>query len=308
MLILCTASASAQLLEAPDLSIGKANVVGIETNDDSSFASDNFLSGILQIPSVRKAESSPSEAAPVFVRQDALTLAPSKGSVRKVESITDFSVLQEASAYKNAARIKIMVSDEQASGIQAGLAQITAAYQKPAQHSDSADCSAIGLSVEHQVKMDSTKVLSIVESEIGANPGCACEIVKTAIKTSGADEALVADIAEVAITAAPESMRMISQCAIAAMPDALAAVQAVLAKLDPNSGDTSYSSKGSKSGKEGLSGKDAKAADLSEVGPAEPPIPTPNPLDIIVQVPRIPPPPLPPVVTDPDPNYYQLKD
>lgn len=301
MLLLCAASASAQSLEAPDSSIRNSNDIGLETNDPS-FASDTFLSGNMQLPSVRKAESSPSEAAPVFVRQDAQTLAPSRGSIRKVESITDFSVLRQTSAYKNAARIKIMVSDEQASGIQAGLAQISAAYQKPAQRSDSADCTAIGLSVEHQVKIDSTKILSIVESEIGANPGCACEIVKTAIKASGADEALVADITEVAITAAPESMRMISQCAIAAMPDALAAVQAVLAKLDPNSGDSSYSSKGSKSG------KDAKAAVIDEAAAGEPPIPTPNPLDVIIRVPRIPPPPVPPVVTDPDPNNFQSEN
>ena len=308
MFLLCAASASAQFLEAPDSSNGSSNDIGLETNDPSSFAADTFLTGTIQLPTVRKAESSPSEAAPVFVRQDAQTLAPSKGSIRKVESITDFSVLQQISAYKNAARIKIMVSDEQASGIQAGLAQISAAYQKPAQHSDSADCTAIGLSVEHQVRIDSTKVLSIVESEIGANPSCACEIVKAAIKASGAEEALVADITEVAITAAPESMRMISQCAIAAMPDALAAVQAVLAKLDPNSGDTSYSSKGSKGGKEGLSGKDAKASDMNEAAPGDPPIPTPNPLDVIVRVPRIPPPPLPPVVTNPDHNHFQSKD
>ena len=308
MFLLCAASASAQFLEVPDSSIRNSNDIGLELNDPSSFASDTFLNGNIQLPSVRKAESTPSEAAPVFVTQDAQTLAPSRGSIRKVESITDFSVLQQTSAYKNAARIKIMVSDQQASGIQAGLAQISAAYQKPAQHSESADCTAISLSVEHQVKIDSTKVLSIVESEIGANPSCACEIVKTAIKASGADEALVADITEVAITAAPESMRMISQCAIAAMPDALAAVQAVLAKLDPNSGDSSYSSKGSKSGKEGFSGKDAKASVLDEAAAGEPPIPTPNPLDFIVRVPRIPPPPVPPVVTDPDPNFFQSED
>jgi predicted RecA/RadA family phage recombinase len=201
-------------------------------------------------------------------------------------------VLREASAYRQADRIRIKVSDEQASGIQSGLAELAAAYREPGRPSDSADCSSVAMSVEQRIKLDLSEVLSIVESEIAANQNCACEIVKTAIKASGADEALVGDITEVAITNAPQSMRMISQCAIAAMPEALASVQAVLAKLDPNSGNT----------KSANSGKDAKAAVASELTPPEEP---PDPLDLPPPpFPPLPPPPLPPPPLPPPPRDF----
>ena len=41
-------------------------------------------------------------------------------------------------------------------------------------------------------------------------------------------------------------MRLVSQCAVAVAPDALGAVQAVLAKLDPNLGESGTSGKGAK--------------------------------------------------------------
>ena len=173
-----------------------------------------------------------------------------------------------------------------------GLAEISAAYQQPGQKVDSAACSSVAMSVGHRVQIDPSQVLEIVESEISANSNCACEIIKAAIKGSGADPALVGDIAEVAITAAPQSMRMISQCAIAAMPEALSEVQAVLAKLDPNRGDSSYSAKDA---------KDAKAAVASVIAPPDVP---PNPLDVPPPFfPPIVPPPYfpPPGVSDPDP-------
>jgi hypothetical protein len=290
VILLSAISASAQLIEAPTaLTTGKEKALGLETDDSSSFAADKFLSGTYQLPEIRKSEADPTDSAQVFVNQDALTLGIRHGSARKVESVVDLSILKETSAYRAANLIKVKVSDEEASGIAAGLAQLSAAYQKPAQPSDSADCTSVGMSVEQRVKMDSSKVLEIVESEVAANPNCACEIVKIAIKASGADESLVGDITEVAITAAPESRRMISQCAIAAMPDALAAVQAVLAKLDPHSGDSSHSSKSSKSG------KDAKEAVAT--APPEPP----NPLDLPPPLPPLPPPPPPPVITNPNP-------
>jgi hypothetical protein len=180
-----------------------------------------------------------------------------------------------------------------ASGIQSGLAELAAAYREPGRSADSADCPSVATSVEQRIKLDPSLVLEIVDSEITANPNCACEIVKTAIKASGADVSLVGYITETAVTSAPQSMRMITQCAIAAKPEALSAVQAILAKLDPNSGDT-YSSKDAKSG------KDAKDASIYEVSAPEEP---PNLLDRLY--PNIPPffPPYfpPPVVTDPDP-------
>lgn len=135
------------------------------------------------------------------------------------------------------------------------------------------DCPTIGLSLEERIKNEPSKILELVEAEIRANQSCACEVVKSAIKASNADTALVGDIVEVAMTAAPDSMRLISQCAIAAAPDSLATVQAVLAKLDPNRGETGSSAKSAKSAK-----GDSKEA-ASETAPN--PIPDPaNPLNL----------------------------
>jgi hypothetical protein len=87
------------------------------------------------------------------------------------------------------------------------------------------------------------KVLEIVEREVASTPLCSCEIVKAAIVATEAERELVAQIVAAAIEAAPEKMRIIAQCAIAVAPDALPNVMKILAKLDPNKGDT-YSEKG----------------------------------------------------------------
>ncbi len=111
------------------------------------------------------------------------------------------------------------------------------------------DCIDLSLSVKNAVTADPSKVLELVSSEVGTAPNCACEIVKSAIENSKASTETVAAIVQAAVTAAPDQMRLVSQCAVAVAPDALAAVQAVVAKLDPNSGDTGSSSKSSKSSK-----------------------------------------------------------
>ncbi len=283
-LILLGANTSpAQTIEMPTTVTDSAKPDSLESTESSSFAANKHLSGIIQIPEVRKTEADFSEPTAVFVNQDAHTLSMSHGSKRNIENLLDLSVLKDVSAYREADHIKIKVSDVQATGIQSGLAELAAAYREPGQASDSADCPSVATSVEQRVKLDPSKVLEIVESEISANPDCACEIVKIAIQASGADVSLVGYITEVAIVSAPQSMRMISQCAIAAKPEALTAVQAILAKLDPNSGDSTYSSKSSKSG------KDAKASIV--VTPPRPP----NPLDRVVpRIPFFPPPYYPP--------------
>ena len=108
------------------------------------------------------------------------------------------------------------------------------------------DCVKLSVSVKHAVAAERTSLLEIVTSQINANPGCACEVVKAAIEGANADAATVGAIVEAAIAAAPDQMRMISQCAVAVAPDALVNVQAVLAKLDPNKGEGASA----KSGKE----------------------------------------------------------
>jgi len=135
------------------------------------------------------------------------------------------------------------------------------------------DCLKLALAVKAAAS-DSSALLSLVEREVAANPACACEVVKAAIEGSKAEAALVASIVETASTAAPEMMRLISQCAVAVAPDAIGDVQAVMAKLDPNRGETVDSG-----------AKDAKDA---ETGPAAV-SGLPNPLDFPGQAPGDPP-------------------
>ena len=125
------------------------------------------------------------------------------------------------------------------------------------------DCAKLAQSVKAAIAADPSATLQLVEKEILANPGCACEVVKAAIEGSKADAKLVASIVETASTAAPEQMRLVAQCAVAVAPDALTNVQAVLAKFDPNSGETTPAKSDS---------KDAKA-------PAAAPSVASNPLD-----------------------------
>jgi hypothetical protein len=108
------------------------------------------------------------------------------------------------------------------------------------------DCLKLSLSVKNAVATEQSKVLEIVSNEVSSAPGCACEVVKAAIEGVNAKPEVVAAIVEAASTAAPEQMRTISQCAVAVAPDALAQVQMVVAKLDPNCGESGTSAKGAK--------------------------------------------------------------
>lgn len=135
----------------------------------------------------------------------------------------------------------------------AALAMVTAAAE--------VDCQKLSLSVKNAVAADQAKVLEVVSREVAAAPGCACEVVKASIEASSAKPETVAAIVEAAVTAAPEHMRLIAQCAVAVAPDALSQVQAVVAKLDPNRGESAA-----------VSSKDAKS-------PAGEVAAMPNPLD-----------------------------
>ena len=249
----------------------------------------SFSSGTYEVPAVEKAEGVPSEDQPVFTSQDSSTLDDKAGSTRDVDSVVDLDVLRNPSPYrKMAVSARSMPSETATDGLQTDLALISAVYRESGKTDASSDCSAIALAVEQRIKLDPAKVLEIVELEVGANTGCACEIVKTAIKTSEADASQVVAIVEAAIHAAPESMRIVSQCAIAAMPESIVGVQALLARLDPNAGETGYSSKSAKSG------KDAKVVTIA--APA-----LPNPLDRPYPPVMPPPPIIPPPVTDVNP-------
>ena len=136
---------------------------------------------------------------------------------------------------------------------------------------ESPDCAKISLSVRASVESNLSDLLEIVAKEVSASPDCACEIVKASIEGSGANADVVASIVESAATASPENMRLIAQCAIATVPDSLAQVQAVLAKLDPNAGESGYSSKSSKSCKGGTGDQKADEGDNPLDFPGEDP-------------------------------------
>ena len=122
----------------------------------------------------------------------------------------------------------------------------TALGLAPAVATAETDCLNLAASVKIAVAEKPADVLAVVEKEVSANPDCACEVVKAAIQESKADAKTVAAIVETAASVAPDKMRLISQCAVAVAPEALADVQAVLSRLDPNRGESGYSSKGSK--------------------------------------------------------------
>lgn len=120
----------------------------------------------------------------------------------------------------------------------------------PATSMAAENCLELAVSVKHAVAAKPSSVLEVVEKEVSANPDCACEVVKAAIQGAEADSKLVASIVETAATAAPEKMRLVSQCAVAVAPEALGDVQAVMSRLDPNLGEAGYSSKGAKDAKD----------------------------------------------------------
>ena len=70
------------------------------------------------------------------------------------------------------------------------------------------DCLGVSLSVKKAVAAEQSKVLEVVSREVAASPGCACEIVKSAIEASSAKPELVSSIVEAAVTAAPDQIRI----------------------------------------------------------------------------------------------------
>lgn len=221
-------------------------------NSTTRFVSSSILPGKYEVPATEKAQGSFPDAKPVYAAQDALTLNPRASSAQNVESVVDLNVLRNPSPYR---KVAVSTTYQQpyeisTNGLETGLARISAVYREAGKPEKSSDCLTVSLSAEQRIKLDMSRVLEIVESEVTANPACACEIVKSAISATDADVELVVAIVETSINAAPESMRIVSQCAIAAMPESINAIQALLAKLDPNSGNANvYSSKSAKSAK-----------------------------------------------------------
>ncbi|MES2438380.1 MAG: hypothetical protein V4584_04915 [Verrucomicrobiota bacterium] len=297
MVALLLLSAIAPLSAQNLASTSRSSEVGcnaelLDGTREQGFTEDAALPGDYQVPVVAKAQGNLPAAEPVYADQDALTLDSRASGQQKLDSVVDLSILRSPSPYRKVmVSTSIQPSDVSENNLQNGLALISAVYRESGKKELGSDCTAVSLAVEQRIKLDVSKVLEVVESEVGANPSCSCEIVKTSIKASDADVEKVVAIVETAITVAPETMRIVSQCAIAAMPESVSAVQALLARLDPNSGDAEADSS--------KSAKSAKGAKVAAVASAPP---TANPLDLPPAYPPIMPPPIiPQPVTEVNP-------
>jgi hypothetical protein len=277
------------LTSAPRNSEVSVKVDDFDETCDSRFAASSPIPGSYEVPSLNKAKGEISEGKPVYAAQDTRTLNTRSAASRDVESVVDLNVLRSPSPYRKVAvSAKGVANEIVANSLQSGLARISAVYREAGKADPGSDCNSIGLSVEQRIRLDPSKVLEIVAAEVGANTRCACEIVKLAITASEADVALVVSIVETAITIAPDTMRIVFQCAIATMPESIVAVQALLAKFVPNSGDGGPSAKSAKSA------KGAKAAAIGE--PAWPDV-----LDLPRTPVYLPPPVTPQPVTEVNP-------
>ncbi|MFT4177016.1 MAG: hypothetical protein QM627_10210 [Luteolibacter sp.] len=293
-LILCAASPLlAQNLATSDplSEVRLLKIDDLEGTDSARFEEKDVLAA-------GKAPSRLKESAPAYCAQDIRTLDLKTRSNPSVDAVVDLAPLNKPSVYKkvyvSAAKGQPYVVSETA--LEDGLAHISAVYRGAGEPASASDCPSVGLSVEKRIKLEPSRLLEVVAQEIGANPTCACEVVKAAIRTVDADTRTVVAIVETAANASPESLRIVSQCAIAEMPEALADIQTLMARLDPNAGDSGASSK---SGKEPIAS--AKSAKDSKAVVIEKPV-LPNPLDRPPPFPFLPPPPVIVVpVTDVDP-------
>jgi hypothetical protein len=223
-----------------------------------------------ELPQPERVKSVPSDGDSAFPKQDLVTLESMPARKVAVESVMDLAVLTQPSPFK---RIASGTAENPAEALTDGvgrdLAVISATYRESG--TPGSDCQAVSLSVGQGIKLDDGRLLEIVDAEIRANPGCACEIVKSAITAAEADVETVIAIVETSILAAPETMRIVSQCAIAVVPEALAGVQELLARHDPNAGEGDGGAKSAKSAKSPKSSKEVLA--VNEVAAM------PNPLD-----------------------------
>lgn len=274
-------------------SFSKTNFRSGAVQDDAPRIGNAPVPGWHEVPDMEKVRGEVSDEPPVFTDQDVASLKERPVRIRPTDSpLSD--ILRKPSPYRRLVsnNTKRPQRYEVASNsLQNGLALVSAMYREIGKTEKTDDCPTIALSVSQSLKEDAGSILEIVELEVSANPGCACEIVKAAITSTSSDTEQVVAIVETAIHAAPDSMRIISQCALAASPESISGVQELLARLDPNAGESGHNTKSAKSAK---SAKDAKGAKVASI--IEPPQ---NPLD---GPPRDIPPPLPPIFPPPVSN------
>lgn len=200
-----------------------------------------------QVPEVKKAEGLPQEPPAEVHDQDTATLDSKRLMEKTKEEIPEMDSIREKSVYHSAVTEgELPISSVQGDRLGSDLQKVSAVYRKAGEQET--DCLLIALSIRQRVKREPDSVLQVVEAELRANPACSCEIVKAAILETDMQVDTVVAIVKVAFEASPENIRLTAQCAIAACPEALSAIQELLAKYDKSSatGDSAKSAKGEK--------------------------------------------------------------
>ena len=101
----------------------------------------------------------------------------------------------------------------------------------PTPGATSLTCIQLAERVKSEVSKSPKDVLSSVRLAMVDNDACACDIVKTAIKASDADNDLTGLIVEVAVKTKPSRFKEIVECAILANPAAKTQVRSALERV-----------------------------------------------------------------------------
>lgn len=222
---------------------------------------DGLMVNPRQVPEVKKVQGLPQEPPAEVHNQDTATLDSKRLVEKSGEEIPEMDSIREKSLYHAVVTTgELPVTSVQGALLGNDLQKVSAVYRKTGEQET--DCLLISLSVRQRVKREPDSVLQVVDEELRANPGCSCEIVKAAVLETDMEVETVVAIVKVAFEASPANVRLIAQCAIAACPEALAAVQNLLAQYEAKS-EEGDSAKGEKAG---IASDDEVAA-------------SPNPLD-----------------------------
>lgn len=220
-----------------------------------------------QLPELRKASGLPQDIPANVLEQDSATLETKKPVGDEGGTVPGLESIREASVYQTVLKSgELTVANVRADRLDNDLKQVSALYRKSGEKAT--DCMQVALSVKQRIKRAPDTLLAVVDEELEANPGCACEIVKAAIQETDMRVESVLRVVAVAFESSPQNMRLSAQCAIAACPEALSSIQAMLAKYDRGS-VTGESAKSAKSAK----GEPASIMNEDEVAAI------PNPLD-----------------------------
>lgn len=105
-----------------------------------------------------------------------------------------------------------------------------------------ADCDRVGEKTTAAIEKNPSEILVVVSDMISKNDGCVCEIVKAAIESVGGEKEQVRQIVVTAVSASASKAAEITECALAAAPDAATEIRAGLSEVFE--GGEAYSAKG----------------------------------------------------------------